>query len=125
MTAANPLNNHGISNDGSPDRSTFHSNILVQVEVRVTAKTFVRFSESESLYSGDSSPVYEPRTGVIGNEANCHVIHACLGPNGNGVPPDRVHKVEVLASRSSDDIEYVLQVTINPTVGTEVFSRPR
>ena len=52
--------------------------------------------------------MYEPWTGVIGDEANCHVILDCLGTDGNGVPPDGVHKVELLASRNSDNIECVL-----------------
>lgn len=80
----------------------------MQVKVCVTGTIFGRFSESESSFSGSGSPVYEPWTGVIGDEANRHVVHARLGSDGNGVPPDGVPKVEVLASRSSDDIECVL-----------------
>ena len=52
--------------------------------------------------------MYEPWTRVIGDKANCYIIQVCLGPGGNCVPPDRVDKIESFASRSSDDIKYML-----------------
>ena len=56
---------------------------------------------------GNYSPVKHPRSRIIGDKTDGHVVRR-VATNGNDIAPDRIDEIRLIATYNPDNIEVVL-----------------
>ena len=79
--------------------------LLVEMPVNVTIYRRV----TSRCYStrGNHSPVKEPRSRIIRDKTDGHVVRG-TDTHGDDIAPDRIHEIRLIATRNPDNIEVVL-----------------
>ena len=57
---------------------------------------------------GNHLPVKEPRSRIIRDETDGHVVSSTIS-HGHDVAPDRIHEIRHIATRNPHNIEFVLK----------------